>query len=250
MKYIFAGDRDISVEILQFMIEQGYNPSALLITEKSKASHANELIKISGLTPEYIFEGKSFTEMENISKLKEIEAEYIFGIHFPYIIPQEVLAIPATGFLNLHPAYLPFNKGWHTPSWAILDNTPYGATLHYMSNELDCGDIIHQKELQIQPDDTANSLYQRVKNLEVEVFKEAFPTLLKNPKRIKQTDKGTIHYKKELAALQELSLNESMKVSELLNRIRALTTNKISEASYFTHEGKKYYIQVTVTPES
>ena len=249
MKYIYAGDRDISVEILKFLIDQGFQPAALLISEKSKASHAEELIKLAGLSPELIFEGKSFLQAENISKLKAIGAKYIFGIHFPYIIPQEVLDIPAVGFLNLHPAYLPFNKGWHTPSWAILDGTPYGATLHFMSMELDCGDIIHQKLLKINPDDTAHSLYQRVKNLEVEVFKEAFPKLLVEPGRLKQTETGSIHSKKELSAVQELPLNELMKVDDLLKRLRALTTNKTTEAAYFQVDGKKYYIQVTVTPE-
>ena len=249
MKYIYAGDRDISVEILKFMMERGFNPSALLISERARASHADELIKLSGLSPEYIFEGKSFSQEENISKLKAIGAKYIIGIHFPYIVPQEVLDIPSIGFLNLHPAYLPFNKGWHTPSWAILDDTPYGATLHFMSMALDCGDIIHQKLLKVNPDDTAHTLYQRVKNLEVEVFKEAFPTLLNNPARVKQIEDGTIHSKKELSAMQELPLNDSMKVNDLLKRLRALTTNKTTEAAYFVDEGKRYYVQVTVTPE-
>ncbi len=249
MKYIYAGDRDISVEVLKFLTEQDFKPSALLISEKSKASHADELIKLSGLSPDYIFEGKSFSQGDNIAKLKSIGATYIIGIHFPYIIPQEVLDIPSIGFLNLHPAYLPYNKGWHTPSWAILDDTPYGATLHFMSMELDCGDIIHQKLLKINPEDTAHTLYQRVKSLEVEVFKEAFPLLLNTPARIKQKGEGTIHYKKELSAIQELPINDEMKVSDLLKRLKALTTSKTSEAAYFIHEGRKYFVQVTVTPE-
>src|SRR5690606_40574828 len=65
---------------------------------------------------EYIFEGNDFKNDENFSKLKELNLDYIIGIHFPYIIPTEVLKIPKTGFLNLHPAYLPYNKGWNTPS--------------------------------------------------------------------------------------------------------------------------------------
>ena len=250
MKYIFAGDRDISVEILKFMMEGGYKPSALLVTEKSKASHADKLIKLSGLKPENIFEGKSFTQQDTIAKLRAIEAKYIIGIHFPYIIPQEVLDIPSTGFLNLHPAYLPYNKGWHTPSWAILDETPYGATLHFMSKELDKGDILHQKKIQVNPEDTANSLYQRVKELEIEVFKEAFPTLLNNPRKVKQTDEGTMHVKKQLAAIQKLHLNEMVTTGDLLKKLKALTTNEVKEAAYFEIDNKKYFIQVVVTPDN
>jgi methionyl-tRNA formyltransferase len=70
--------------------------------------------------------------------------------------------------LNLHPV-LPYNKGWNTPSWAILDNTTYGATLHFMTEALDEGDIIHQKKLEIVFADTANTLYQKALELEKEV---------------------------------------------------------------------------------
>jgi folate-dependent phosphoribosylglycinamide formyltransferase PurN len=58
---------------------------------------------------------------------------------------------------------LPYNKGWNTPSWAILDTT-YGA-LHFMTEALDEDDIIHQKKLEIVLR-TANTLYQKALELE------------------------------------------------------------------------------------
>ena len=140
MKYAFAGDREISVNILSFLISKGYKPLALLVPDKTKSSHAKELIALSGIEKEFIFEGKEF--LENINLFKSLDLDYIFGVHFPYIIPTEVLELPKIGFLNLHPAFLPFNKGWHTPSWAIIDGTKYGATLHFMSKKLDEGNII------------------------------------------------------------------------------------------------------------
>ncbi|RYG41574.1 MAG: hypothetical protein EOO01_24865, partial [Chitinophagaceae bacterium] len=155
MTYVFAGDRQISVNILKWLVEQGYKPAALLVSEGSTASHADSLIQVSGLAQEFVFKGKEFTTEKGIEVLSGLKPDYIFGIHFPYIIRKEVLTIPRYGFLNLHPAYLPFNKGWHTPSWAILEGTPYGATLHYMSEQLDEGDIIHQKQMDVSPADTA-----------------------------------------------------------------------------------------------
>ena len=78
--------------------------------------------------------------------LEQLSLDYIICVHFPYIVPREILSIPKYGVTNLHPAYLPYNLGWHTPSWAILENTPIGATLHYMDECVDTGDIIHQKK--------------------------------------------------------------------------------------------------------
>jgi methionyl-tRNA formyltransferase len=247
MRFAFAGNREISVKILSFLMASNCKPLALLLCDEAIASNNDEIIKIAGLH-ENIFFGNTFIENSNIHKLQSLNLDYIFGIHFPYIIPTSVLNIPKVGFLNLHPAYLPFNKGWHTPSWAIIENTPYGATLHFMAEELDAGDIIHQKQCEIQPSDTANSLYKRVLDLEFEVFKESLPGLLSlNPNRIKQTHKGTAHNKAQLRKQQEIELDKLYTGEELINKLRALTTNKIEEAMYFEKNKRKFFVQVNIT---
>ena len=133
MKYGFAGDRQISVNILKFLIGKGYQPSFLLVGENGKSSHAQALIEASGLTADNVFTNKDLNNSDKLSALRAYDVDYIFGIHFPYIIKKALLELPKVGFINLHPAYLPYNKGWHTPSWAILEGTRYGATLHFMS---------------------------------------------------------------------------------------------------------------------
>lgn len=245
MRYAFAGDRAISCTILDFMIKRGYQPLALFVTEGARSTHAQQLIEIANLDEEHVFIGSSFREESNLEAIKQMDLDYIFGIHFPYIIPKAVLEIPRIGFLNLHPAYLPYNKGWHTPSWAIIDKTPYGATLHFMAEALDEGDIVHQKALEVSAADTANSLYQKVLKLEEEVFFEAFDNLVsKNPKRLPQSEEGTAHSKKDLKEVQEIDLQANVPPLELLDRLRALTTNKKSEAAYFVIDGKKIGIKV------
>jgi methionyl-tRNA formyltransferase len=153
--------------------------------------------------------------------------------------------MPKVGVLNLHPAFLPYNKGWHTPSWAIIDNSPYGATLHFMSDALDEGDIIHQKKLEVSFSDTANTLYKKALKLEKEVFYEAYEDLLSlNPKRIKQIGIGSSHLKNDLKYLQEIDLNTNVNILEFINKLRALTTNNINEAATITIEGKKIALQI------
>lgn len=245
MRYALAGDRKISCNILKFLMEKGYRPLALLISDNSRSSHSKELINIAGLKDDLIFTGDTFKEFHNKQILIDLELDYIFGIHFPYIIPKDILDIPTIGFLNLHPAFLPFNKGWHTPTWAIVDKTPYGATLHFMTEALDEGDIVHQKELTISQKDTADALYQKVLNLEEEVFVEAFEQLIaKRPKRISQKEQGTSHNKKDLRAIQEINLKEEKNPLDIIDQLRALTTNNKSEAAYFQVDGKKIGIQV------
>jgi methionyl-tRNA formyltransferase len=250
MKYIFAGDRDIAVWVLQALMNQGEKPAALLVSESSKASHAVELIRLSGLSSEFILEGKAFESAEGIALLKVIDPDYIIGIHFPYIIRKVILDLPKVGFLNLHPAFLPYNRGWHTPSWAILEGTPIGATLHFMAEELDNGDVIHQKQLEVLPDDTANTLYVRLKQLELEVFLEALPLLLAErfTRKTLNLNEGNSHKRKDLfsEAIQKITLDKSYRAEYLIDKIRALTTNQWSEAAYFEKNGKRYRLRIEI----
>ena len=159
-----------------------------------------------------------------------------------------MLDIPTEGTLNLHPAYLPYNRGWHTPSWAILEGTPIGATLHFMDAGIDTGDIVLQKQLDVSPADTANTLYVRLKRLELETFKEAWPAIRdRSYERIVQSsDAGTTHKREDLFCdeVQRLELPR-----ETLRKLRGLTTNDISESAYFEEDGRRYRIQVQIEEE-
>ncbi len=251
MKYAFAGDRDIAVQVLQFLLDQGHSPAALILSEPDQASHAMELRGlVPGLPDKAIITGTDVSSPRTVELLRGLGLDFIFGIHFPHLISGDLLRIPRHGFLNLHPAFLPYNRGWHTPSWAILDQTPYGATLHAMSEALDAGDIIHQKPLQIRPDDTADTLYARVKALELEVFMEAWPLLLTrtHERRVQQPGMGTSHRKKDLSheSIARIRLDEKTTAGALIDRLRALTTNHPDEAAWFEKDGHRYRIQVSI----
>ena len=117
MRIVFAGDREISVQVLSFILARGIEPLALLVPAAGKASHADRLIDMCPfLEPERVLRGGLFREPEAVALLHELQLDYIICIHFPYIVPEEVLAAPCLGVLNLHPAFLPYNRGWHTPS--------------------------------------------------------------------------------------------------------------------------------------
>jgi methionyl-tRNA formyltransferase len=254
MNFVFAGDRDIAVWVLQFLVDQGFYPKMLFLTESSKATHEKELISLSNLSDTDITYGKEFEAKENLDKLRMYKPDYIIGIHFPYLIRKEVLDIPKYGFVNLHPAYLPFNRGWHTPTWGILDGTPVGATLHLMSEKLDAGDIIHQKQLALSPVDTADTLYKKLKLLELEVFKEALPSLISKKLEIKvqSLDEGTQYKKKDLfeSQLREIDLKGEYLFEDLLLRLRAFTTNNPKESIFFKIDNMRYYLQIKITSES
>jgi len=249
---VYGGDREISVRALRFILKQGLKPVALMIPDDNKATHAQELITLCHyLDSSRILKGAQFRTEDGKSLLKRLYPDYILCIHFPYVIPKEVLEIPKRGVINLHPAYLPYNRGWHTPSWAIWEGTPYGATLHFMDEGIDTGDIIHQKQIEVLPDDTADSLYQRVKRLEFEVFQEAWPSIVSHTYTPKpQSPKeGTTHRRADIASIQPVDLNAQVKAGDLIRLLRALTTDNIKESAYFETDGKRYRMQLRISKE-
>ena len=254
IRFAFAGDRDVAVWVLEHLLDEGFRPEALFLRAAKRASHADRLAELCAfLPPERVFRGKSFRTEATLIALQALELDYIVGIHFPYIVPREVLELPRIGVLNLHPAYLPHNRGWHTPSWAILEETPIGATLHYMDEGIDSGDIVAQQTLAVRPDDTADKLYGRVKRLEFDVFKQAWPSLVaQSAARTPQDpNEGSSHVKEDLLdpKVRRIDLNAELKAGDLIRKLRAHTTSDPGEAAFFEENGKRYRVRVEIEEE-
>jgi methionyl-tRNA formyltransferase len=249
----FAGDRQSAVTCLSILLEAGARPEALLVSGPDRATHDHALREMSELPSDRILVGNAFREPAGIDMLRSLDLDYLIGVHFPYIVPDPVLEITRIGVLNLHPALLPYNRGWHTPSWAILDGTPIGATLHFMDSGLDTGDIVAQVELEIRPEDTAHTLYGRLLALEIELFRTAWPLLASEspPRQPQAAEEGSSHRRADLASdlVRRLDLEAVTPVKDLLRTLRALTTNDPGEAAYFEVDGRRYTVQVTITPE-
>ena len=247
-KFAYAANRKIGLNCLKKLLEFEWYPSLLVVAEGKNEEFAEEMIKLLPNIP--VLHGPNFRSSEGIDMMRSLSLDYFLSIHFPYLIPPDVLSIPKIGAFNLHPAFLPYNKGWHTPTWAIWENTPYGATFHWLDEGLDSGDIMIQESLDINPDDTADNLYKKVLELEEKLFAKAIPQLLSgSPQRIPQKRDGTSHVKKDIMAIQEIILNEHVNTKEFIDKLRALTTNKWSEAAYFKMNGIRYRIRVDIKIE-
>ena len=252
IRFAFAGDRDIAVDVLRHLRSEGYEPLALPLRPRKRASHGAELEALCPhLDESERIRGSRFRSPQGLQALRELDLDFIVGVHFPYIVPAEVLAIPKRGVLNLPPAFLPFNRGWHTPSWALLEKTPIGATLHYMDEGVDSGDIVAQRRVEPQPNDTADSLYRRVKRAEYDLFVDSWPRLVDGSAERHSHDPnaGTSHKKEELLSdeKRKIELDEPTSAAELLRRLRAHTTNDPTEALFFdADDGKRYRVRIEI----
>lgn len=121
------------------------------------------------------------------SLIANLAPDLIFSLYYRKIIKREILDIPRLGCINVHPALLPKYRG-PTPSlWNILYGDEYaGASLHYVEEGVDAGDIIDQQKIAIG-DMNGFELNMRLAELGAELLKHNFANILAGTnQRIKQ----------------------------------------------------------------
>jgi methionyl-tRNA formyltransferase len=79
-----------------------------------------------------------------------------------------------TPAINCHISFLPYNRGAHPVLWAALDNTPFGVTIHWMTEQLDRGPILEQREVWSHRLDTLRELYDRHQEVMQRLFVESW----------------------------------------------------------------------------
>ncbi len=114
----------------------------------------------------------------NVARVREIAPAFIFSFYYRNMIRPEVLAIPRLGALNLHGSYLPKYRGRVPVNWAVINGeTETGATLHYMVEKADAGDIVDQGKVPIAFSDTALDVFAKLTDAAVTVLSRAWPLL-------------------------------------------------------------------------
>jgi methionyl-tRNA formyltransferase len=117
-------------------------------------------------------------EPENGERVRAIAPDFIFSFYYRNMIKSAVLEIPKQGALNLHGSYLPRYRGRVPVNWAVINGeTETGATLHYMVEKPDAGDIVDREKVDILFTDTALDVFHKVTAAAVTVISRAWPLL-------------------------------------------------------------------------
>lgn len=100
---------------------------------------------------------------EAITQIRALQPDFFFSFYYREMLKRELLEIPKRGALNMHGSLLPKYRGRVPVNWAIIHGeTETGATLHYMTEKPDNGDIVAQQAIPILPNDTALQVFQKV----------------------------------------------------------------------------------------
>ncbi len=97
------------------------------------------------------------------AQLKTINPDAIIVVGYGRLIPQWMLDLPRFGNINLHASLLPRYRGAAPIQWAIASGeTITGVTTMRLDAGLDTGDILLQRPVAIEPEDTAETLAPRL----------------------------------------------------------------------------------------
>jgi len=187
------------------------------------------------------------TELDQLDVVQDIDPDIIVSVGFDHLVPPEVLNVPPVGAVNLHPSYLPHNRGKSPNVWPLVKDTPAGVTLHSMDAEFDTGAIIAQRRVETEFSDTGKELHERLANAQFELFTDVWPEIESG--EIDHTSQnnavGSYHSKADFVELCELDPEEELSVKTLLDRLRALTFPPFDNA-YLDVDGERYYIDIEI----
>ncbi|MDO8465014.1 MAG: formyltransferase [Gallionella sp.] len=126
---------------------------------------------------------------EVVEQIRALQPDFFFSFYYREMLKRELLEIPKHGALNMHGSLLPKYRGRVPVNWAIIHGeTETGATLHYMTEKPDNGDIVAQQAVPILPDDTALQVFQKVTVAAEITLNGVLPALLAGKAQAVQQD--------------------------------------------------------------
>jgi len=187
------------------------------------------------------------TESEQLDIIRREPPDLVVSVGFDHLVPPEILTIPSEGAINLHPSYLPYNRGKSPNVWPLIDRTPAGVTLHYMDVEFDAGDIIEQRKVRTEFSDTGKDLHNRLEEAQFELFTEIWPKIESGEvESTPQNDSnGTYHSTTDFIEECEIDPEIEVTVKEFLDTLRALTFPPFDNA-HVEVDGKRYYVDIEI----
>lgn len=120
-----------------------------------------------------VFQPAKLRDDTALAQIRELAPELIVVAAYGRILPDEILNYPTRGCVNVHSSLLPRYRGAAPINWAILNgDRETGVTIMHMAAALDAGDIISQEKTPIDPDETVESLHDRLAALGAELLVE------------------------------------------------------------------------------
>lgn len=242
MKLLLMADGQVGLAITKWLLREFREDVALIV-----AIAENEVWRAAQ------DEGVSCVVFETsehlLALIDGLEIELDIGIlaWWPKLIEQSLLNKPRRGFINTHPSYLPYNRGKHYNFWALVDQTPFGVSLHMVDGGIDSGDIIAQRDIPYGWEDNGETLYAKAQKAMLELFRDSYPAIrgLDFPHVKQELQRGSFHKAAELGAASRIDIDGTYYARDLFNLLRARTFTG-HPSCWFLDGKKKFEIRIEI----
>ena len=173
---------------------------------------------------------------------------------YRHILKPEHIKAVRMGLVNCHISLLPRGRGADPAVWSIVNKFPAGVTMHWIDAGVDTGPIIAQMETNKFDTDTCETLYKRLSQDMLDLFKMTWPVLEKfrftTNLRSQGRDGWMNHRKIDTVVLDDLETRYGkFNAREFVDILRARTFPGKPSAYITDSDGKKIYVRVTLEKE-
>ena len=196
-----------------------YSKFTLFLKDIFAPSHDLAIIKAFGV---YDINAPSINSDEFKKEFEKLKPDVILVCSWAEKIKPEIFSLAPLGTINLHPSLLPRHRGANPYFWTIYQNEDLsGITFHYVDEKFDCGDILLQEAVMVDPDMTAGELRDRCSKFAQGLVGELLNKLEKGEIKPQKQDESRATYEYQLSE-KDTIVNLEKSTLQIHNHIRAL----------------------------
>lgn len=202
-KFMYFGTPYVARDTLATLVERGFVPEVVVSSPDAPKgrgltlapSETKEWALVHGLpvlTPEKL-------TPEMIAELKTYGCDYAVVVAYGKILPQALIDAFPKGILNIHYSLLPKYRGASPVEAALLnDESTTGVSIQQMVYKLDAGDVLAQREVVIEPNETTRELRPRLVALGAELLADTLPAFIEGKLVATPQDESVATFSKKI----------------------------------------------------
>lgn len=183
MKVLFMGTPEFAVPSLEALVAAGHQVVGVFSQPDKPKNRGMKLqptpVKLCALVHGLpVYQPTKLRDGTALETIRSLAPDLIVVAAYGRILTQEILDYPKYGCINVHSSLLPKYRGAAPIHWAILNgDKETGVTIMHMALALDAGDIISQVATPIDPDETVETLHDRLARLGADLLVETVEKL-------------------------------------------------------------------------
>jgi methionyl-tRNA formyltransferase len=170
LRIVFMGTPEFAVASLDALVQAGCNIVGVITAPDKQAGRGMQLQQ-SAVKKYAVEKGLLILQPEKLkneqflAELKALQADVQCVVAFR-MLPELVWNMPPMGTVNVHGSLLPQYRGAAPINWAVINGEAYtGVTTFKLQQEIDTGNILLADKIKIEPDDTAGTVHDKLKEL-------------------------------------------------------------------------------------